>query len=82
MKIKNIEYTQATEIINDLKISRQTFWRWRRSGKIPKGSRYRGKILVFTQAEVEEIYQFANRIEEAHPLEISQPALFNFGQKT
>jgi len=38
--------------------------RWRQQGKIPAGHRYRDRNLLYTLDEVEEIRQFANRVED------------------
>jgi hypothetical protein len=54
-------------------VTRQTLWRWRRQGKIPKGSLYRGKDLVFTLEEASDIRRYANRLEPT-PLQLG---LFN-----
>ena len=63
VKINSITYYSAAEIIGELKMSRQTLWRWRNEGKVPAGNRYRGRKVLFTVAEAEAIRRFANRIE-------------------
>ena len=76
IKINGTEYFSATEILNKLGIARQTLWRWRQQGRIPAGHRYRDRILVFTSDEVEEIKQFANRVEQIEPNNRLQLKLF------
>ena len=33
-------------------------WRWRADGDVPRGRRYRRKSVVFTKAEVDQIFAF------------------------
>jgi predicted DNA-binding transcriptional regulator AlpA len=58
-------YVTATEIIQTLGISRQTLWRWRQDGRIPPGSKYKERVLVFTETEAALIRDFAERIVPA-----------------
>lgn len=58
-------YVPASRIEEALGISRQTLWRWRTGGKIPAGHVYRERQLIFTAAEVDEIYEYANRVRPA-----------------
>jgi len=53
----------ASEISEEIGVSRQTLWRWRTGGKIPLGHKYRDGKVLFTGDEVDEIRRFANRIE-------------------
>lgn len=62
-------------------VTRQTLWRWRSDGHIPLGRQYRGKSVLFTEEEMAEILQYANRIE---PLDVDrsiQPSLFGARSK-
>ena len=77
IQIDSITYYSATEVIGDLNVSRQTLWRWRNEGKVPAGHRYRGRQILFTSAEAEEIRQFANRIEPIDQSDANQLKLFN-----
>jgi hypothetical protein len=57
------EFFTATEVAQDVGVVRQTLWRWRQEGKIPLGSRYRDRQILFTQAELDLIREFAHRVE-------------------
>ena len=63
IEIDGVAYIAANDVIEVLGISRQTLWRWRQDGKIPPGYRYRDRHVLFTPSEVDQIQQFANRIE-------------------
>jgi hypothetical protein len=63
IQIDGVTYFSVTDIQRDLKVPRQTIWRWRKAGHISQGRLYRGKRLVFTKEEVEEIRKYANRLE-------------------
>jgi predicted DNA-binding transcriptional regulator AlpA len=67
IEIDGVEYATAADINREIGITRQTLWRWRKSGKIPRGRRYRGYQVVFTRQEVDAIREFANRLEPADP---------------
>jgi predicted DNA-binding transcriptional regulator AlpA len=73
--IDGVKYYRSTEITSRLSVTRQTLWRWRSSGKIPYGHRFRGKQVVFTELELKEIEEYSNRIE---PLHIASPQLTLF----
>jgi len=53
----------ATDVLEQVPVTRQTLWRWRQEGKIPAGHRYRNRQVVFTPDEVEAIREYANRVE-------------------
>ena len=76
IQIDNVTYYSSTEVIGALNVSRQTLWRWRNEGKVPAGHRYRGRQIIFTSAEAEEIRQFANRIEPIDQSDANQLKLF------
>jgi hypothetical protein len=70
VKIGNEIYYEATEVVRELHISRQTLWKWRRQGHIPQGSHCRRKRLVFSQEELPAIIAYAQRVE---PVDLSTP---------
>jgi len=59
-------YTMG-EVAEMAGVARQTVWRWKESGKVPSGVRYRGRELLFTLDEVETICDYAHRLEPAQP---------------
>jgi hypothetical protein len=65
IQVDGLTYVPASRIEQELRISRQTLWRWRTMGKIPAGHVYRERQVVFTTAEAEEIYEYANRVRPA-----------------
>jgi predicted DNA-binding transcriptional regulator AlpA len=76
--IEGTTYYSVAEIAKDLGVSRSTFWRWRAlSDELPSGRRYRGKLVVFTQEEVQAIRGFANRLEPVQRTNRAQMKLFN-----
>jgi excisionase family DNA binding protein len=60
--IEGQEYYTNAEVSDELKVSRQTLWRWREKGTIPAGLRYRTRQVLFKADEVDAIRQFANRL--------------------
>lgn len=72
IEIEAITYFSAVDIHRQLGVTRQTLWRWRKTGKIPQGRRYRERRIVFTQQEVEAIRSYANRLEPVEPIEANQ----------
>ena len=75
--VENVRYWRSSEVCSELGISRQTLWRWRQQGKVPSGHRYRNNTIVFIQEEVEEIREFANRVEPLGTDTPGQLKLFN-----
>ena len=55
IEIDGVEYYSQAQVLKDLRISRQTLYRWRQEGKIPVGNLYRGTRIIFTAEEVEAI---------------------------
>ena len=68
IELEGSTFYTLNEVADMVGVSRQTIWRWRKSGKVPSGSRYRGKELLFTQDEVGEISNYAHRLEPASSL--------------
>lgn len=75
--INGVEYVAAVELAESIRVSRQTIWRWRKTGKIPAGHRFRDGQLFFTAREAGEVRHFANRIEPASSADRNQLNLFN-----
>lgn len=63
--IGGLEYLTAAEVCELVCVSRQTLWRWRQDARIPPGLRFRGKRLVFSPDEVEQIRSYASSLEPA-----------------
>lgn len=61
-------YTQRG-VLEELHITRQAFYSWRKSGKVPSGQTApgRGRQVFFTESEVSSIREFVNRLE---PIEL------------
>ena len=76
IEIEGETYFSAGDVTEEVGISRQTLWRWQQDQKVPPGHRYRGRMLVFTFHEVEEIREYANRLEPAGPSSGRQVPLF------
>lgn len=67
LDIKGKTFYTMGEVAEVADVARQTVWRWGKAGKIPSGRRYRGRELLFTLEEMEEIYGYAHRLEPARP---------------
>lgn len=65
------------EIADELGVSRQTLWRWRREEKIPAGSKFRDGKILFSEAEVERIRAHACRLEPFPAPDPRQARLFD-----
>ncbi len=76
LRIDGSDYFSVTETIKRTGISRQTLWRWRQEGKVPAGHLFRDKQVVFTAEELEQIRQYANRVEPISTEPRSQLNLF------
>lgn len=63
VEISGAQFYSVTEVAEVADVTRQTIWRWRKDSKIPEGRKYRGRNVVFTQDELEEIYAYAHRLE-------------------
>ena len=71
-ELESSEYWSAAELIRELRVSRQTLWRWRRLRKIPVGRRFRDGQILFTAAEAESIRHYANKVEPVATLSVNQ----------
>lgn len=76
IEIRGLSYFTATEVTQQVGVSRQTLWRWRQNGEIPQGHRFRRRHVVFTPDEVRVIEEFANQIDPIEPLDRVQGDLF------
>ncbi len=63
IEIKGVIHFTACDVAREVGISRQTLWRWRQNGKVPPGRRYRDHQVLFTDWEMEQIRDYANRLE-------------------
>jgi predicted site-specific integrase-resolvase len=75
-EIGGVLYVSAAEVAEEVGVSRQTLWRWRRDGKIPSGHRFRDRQIVFTEQEIEEIRDHANKVEPIADVDANQLPLF------
>jgi len=76
VEIDGIRYVSASQITEELGITRQTLWRWRSEGKIPPGHKFRNSRILFTPSEAEAIRRHALRLEPLDPVEANQLNLF------
>ena len=65
LEVGGITYLTADEVAERAAVSRQTLWRWRQEGRVPAGRRYRGRRLLFTEDELNQVLEFAHRMEPA-----------------
>lgn len=78
--VKEIDGTQffgAKEVAEAAGVSRQTLWRWRRAGKIPAGYRFRNGQVLYTDAEREQIRDYANHLEPLSTANDDQLSMFD-----
>ena len=80
VNINNINYLPVSELLEELEVTRQTLWRWRRQGKIPRGYRLRNRMVVFSPSEVSEIKGFANQLQPIEGQAGGAPQLNLFDQ--
>jgi predicted DNA-binding transcriptional regulator AlpA len=80
IKVSGKRFFNVTDVTEIVEVSRQSIWRWHKAGKIPDGRRYRGRDLLFTREEVEEIYEYAHRLEPAGSTEEFENQLKLFKQ--
>ena len=73
--IQEIQYFTQQEVADRLGVDRTTLWRWRRGGEVPQGRKFRGTVLLFTEAEIRQIENYAFRLE---PVAEEDPDQFEF----
>lgn len=74
--VGGITYLFASELAAELGVSRTTFWRWRREGKVPSGRRFRDRQVLFTEEESQRVRDYATRIEPINTADSRQLKLF------
>lgn len=62
IEIAGQRYFTANQIAAALGVNRTTFYRWRKKHLVPQGKEFRDGRLLFTDADVDEVLAFANRI--------------------
>lgn len=63
VEIDGIQFFTLQDVAGEVGVSRQTLWRWRRSGKIPAGHRYRNGQVLYSEAELQAINAYARYLE-------------------
>lgn len=63
IQVDGATYFETREVLQAVGVTRQTLWRWRQQGHVPAGNRFRDRSLLYSESEVEQIKQFANRVE-------------------
>ena len=63
LRIDGSDYYSVAQVLKATGVSRQTLWRWRADGRVPAGHLFRDKQILFTADELEQIRQYANRVE-------------------
>ena len=63
VRIEGVLYATLPELLQEMKITRQTLWRWRHDGHIPPGRRTRSRQVLFTKEDAAALRRYANRVE-------------------
>ena len=79
LTINGVDYFWAAQLLHEIAVSRQTFWRWRQKGQIPTGHRFRDGRPLFTGSEAEMIRRFATSVQLAERPASYQGRRFNDG---
>lgn len=62
IEVDGVQYLTQKEVEEEVGVTRQTLWRWRRDGKVPAGREFRDRQRVFSLEEVEQIRAYAYRM--------------------
>ena len=76
MELHGQEYLPSGELAEELGISRQTLWRWRKQGKVPAGHKYRDGQVLFTTEEASRVREYAHQLEPLDQVSLDQLRLF------
>lgn len=76
MELNGQEYLPSGELAQELGISRQTLWRWRKQGKVPAGHKYRDGQVLFTAEEASRVREYAHQLEPLESVSLDQLRLF------
>jgi len=68
LEVDGVTYYSASQVARAVGVSRQSLWRWRLDGKVPLGRKYRDRQVVFTTRELEQVKEYAHRLEPTEPL--------------
>jgi len=60
--IDGARFYSLQEVAVLVSISRQTLWRWRQEGRVPKGHRHRGRQVLFSERELELVWRQAGNL--------------------
>lgn len=63
VELNNRLYFSVNEVLGDTGVSRQTLWRWRQDGKVPRGHRFRDRQVLFDEGEFQAIRSYATHVE-------------------
>lgn len=70
--LKGVEYFSVTEVAAAAGVRRETFWRWREKGLVPRGRAYHN-TRIFTADEMAVVVEYSTT---PRPLEDEQLRLF------
>jgi excisionase family DNA binding protein len=77
IQVEGVTYVTAQEAAEEVDVSRQTIWRWRKDRKIPGGYRYRNGQLLFSRQELDAIRRYANRLQPSEAADAGQTMIFD-----
>lgn len=61
--IGGTEYFTVPEVLEDVGVTRQTLWRWRKARSVPSGHRYRDGSVLFSREDLESIREYGSRLD-------------------